>query len=68
MDLYGGRPGRFHVHGMKGTRKDAENVVMLDALITTASRCFVGLVQGLKLQPLLTSDPMLTEWYRNLGD
>lgn len=68
MDLYGGTPGRFHVHGMKGTPKDAENVVMLDALITTASRCFVDLVRGLKLQPLLKPDPMLTEWYQNLGD
>ena len=68
MDMYGGAPGRFHLSGMRGTPKDAENIQMLDALVTTASRCFVGLVQGLKLQQLLYHDAMLTEWYRKLGD
>jgi hypothetical protein len=68
MDLYGGLPGRFHLSGMRGTPKDLENVQMLDALITGASRCFIGLVQGLKLQRLLSNDAMLSEWYRKLGD
>jgi len=30
MDLYGGRPGRFHLHGMNGTPKDGENIVILE--------------------------------------
>jgi hypothetical protein len=30
---------------------------MIDALITSASRCFVHLVQGLNLRPLLAGDP-----------
>jgi hypothetical protein len=68
MDLYGGAPGRFHLSGMRGTPKDLENLQMLDALVTTASRCFVGLVQDLKLQHLLSHDEMLKEWYRKLGD
>jgi hypothetical protein len=53
---------------MKGTPKDLENVAMVDALITTASRCFIGLVQGLRLQNLLRDDQMLREWYERLGD
>jgi len=67
MDLYGGAPGRFHVHGMKGTPKDEENLVLVDSLITTASLCFVRLVQGLNLRHLLAHDPMLTDWLRNFG-
>jgi len=68
MDLYGGAPGRFHLFGMKGTPKDVENIEALDAFITTASRCFIGLAQGLQLREVLSRDPMLTEWYRKLGD
>jgi hypothetical protein len=68
MDMYGGVPGRFHLSGMRGTPKDLENLQMLDALTTTASRSFVGLVQGLKLKQLLSEDEMLKEWYRKLGD
>ena len=68
MDLYGGTPGRFHLFGMKGTPKDSENIQMLDAFITTASRCFIGLAQGLQLREVLAQDPMLTEWYRRFGD
>jgi hypothetical protein len=67
MDLYGGAPGRFHVHGMKGTPKDEENLVLIDSSITTASLCFLRLVQGLNLKHLLAHDPMLTDWFRNFG-
>jgi hypothetical protein len=35
MDMYGGRPGRFHVEGMAGTPKDVENLQMIDAYTTT---------------------------------
>jgi hypothetical protein len=68
MDLYGGEPGRFHLYGMKGTPKDLENIQMLDAFMTTASRCFVGLVKGLQLHDVISRDQMLTEWYGKLGD
>jgi hypothetical protein len=68
MDLYGGEQGRFHLFGMKGTPKDLENLRMLDAFITTASRCFIRLAQGLQLREVLSQDPMLREWYRKLGD
>jgi hypothetical protein len=68
MDLYGGEPGRFHLFGMKGTPKDIENVRMLDTFITTASRCFIGLAQGLQLRGVLAQDQMLIDWYRRLGD
>jgi hypothetical protein len=68
MDLYGGTPGRFHLYSMKGTPKDLENIQLLDTFITMASRCFVGLAQGLQLREVLAQDPMLVEWYRKLGD
>jgi hypothetical protein len=68
MDLYGGTPGRFHLFGMKGTPKDMENIRALDAFITTASRCFIGLAQGLQLREVLAKDKILIEWYQKLGD
>ncbi len=67
MDLYGGRPGHFHLNGMRNTPKDLENLQMIDALITSASLCFVHLVQGLDLRPLLSGDPVLVDWYRSRG-
>lgn len=63
MDLYGGRAGHFHLDGMKNTPKDFENLQMVDALITSASLCFLHLVQGLNLKALLAGDPALIEWY-----
>lgn len=67
MDLYGGIPGRFHLTGMRGTRKDQENLEVLGAIITSASHCFIDMVQTLNLREMLGHDPMLTEWYRRLG-
>jgi len=64
MDLYGGRPGHFHLNGMRNTPKDFENLQMIDALITSAPLCFVHLIQGLNLRSLLAADPTLVEWYR----
>ncbi len=63
MDLYGGCPGRFHLSGMSNTPKDGENLQILDSVITSASQCFVGMVQGLNLRGLLAPDQMLTKWY-----
>jgi hypothetical protein len=67
MDLYGGIPGRFHLTGMRGTRKDSENLEVISTVITSASHCFIDIVQTLNLRELLSHDPMLTEWYRRLG-
>jgi len=65
MDLYGGRPGRFHLNGMKGTPKDAENLEIIDTLITTASNCLVQIAQCLQLRSLVASDPIISTWYRD---
>jgi hypothetical protein len=67
MDLYGGIPGRFHLTGMRGTPKDWENLETISTIVTSASHCFVGVVQTLDLLGMLKHDPMLTEWYRRLG-
>jgi hypothetical protein len=67
MDLYGGRPGHFHLSGMRNTPKDGESVAMLDAVITSASLCFIRLVQGLNLRCLLVHDPTLLAWFQSRG-
>ncbi|WP_441227896.1 hypothetical protein AB7813_03705 [Tardiphaga sp. 20_F10_N6_6] len=64
MDLYGGTPGRFHLFGMSGTKKDDETIEILEALITTANNCFIGTVQSLQLRNVLSSDSTVSEWYR----
>ena len=68
MDLYGGIPGRFHMDGMRHTPKDGENFLMIDEIITSASLCFVHLVQGLSLTRLLVHDATLVNWYRSYVD
>jgi hypothetical protein len=65
MDLYGGVPGRFHLGGMLGTPKDNENVEILDTLVTTASNCFLGMVQDLDLRKLVQADPILRTWMQS---
>lgn len=64
MDLYGGTPGRFHLHGMRWTPKNRENAETLDTFITTASTTFVIMVQGIpELLTAALSDPALSQWY-----
>jgi hypothetical protein len=67
MDLYGGIPGRFHLTGMRDTPKDRENLETISTILTSASHCFVSVVQTLDLREMLSHDPILTEWYRRLG-
>jgi hypothetical protein len=38
MDLYGGRPAHFHLRGMGGTPKDAENLATIDSFVDTVSK------------------------------
>lgn len=63
MDLYGGKPGRFHLNGMGGTPKDAENIETIDTMIQSASNTFKGMAQELELRSIVSADPMLIEWY-----
>jgi hypothetical protein len=63
MDLYGGTPGGFHMNGKRGTPKDNENIEIIDTMITSASNCFKGMVQGLELKSIVSADPMLSEWF-----
>jgi hypothetical protein len=64
IDLYGGRPGRFHVTGMSGTPKDGEMLEMLEPLIGRTSGAFVQMVQMLELGALVSSDPVVATWFR----
>jgi hypothetical protein len=64
MDLYGGRPGHFHLRGMRETPKDRENLETLDTFITTASTTFVIMVQAIPpLREAVLRDVTLRQWY-----
>ena len=64
MDLFGGRPGHFHLRGMRGTPKDKENINIIDTLITSVSNCLIQVVQGLHLYDSVDANSMLEAWYR----
>jgi hypothetical protein len=66
MDLYGGNPGQFHLRGMSGTPKDAENIEIIDTFVTTVSITLMLMVTQLKLHDLVDeSDPVLAAWFRS---
>jgi hypothetical protein len=65
VDLYGGRPGRFHLHGMSGTRKDMEMAETLEPIVGTVSNVFAHVVQALDLKKLIDADPIIASWYRS---
>ncbi len=63
MDLYGGRPGQFHLRGMRETPKASESLEVLETYLGDASLTFVSLIQGLDLHVIVRSDFILTRWY-----
>jgi hypothetical protein len=63
MDLYGGRPGRFHVQGMRGTPKDGEMLEQLAEFIDVMFTTFVIMVQQLDLHAIVAADPVIGNWY-----
>jgi hypothetical protein len=65
IDLYGGIPGGFHLHGMSGTRKDMEMAVTLEPIVNTVSNVFVHVVQALDLRKFVEADPIIGAWYRS---
>jgi hypothetical protein len=64
MDLYGGLPGRFHLRGMSGTRKDAENLEQIQTYIEMTSNTFVIMIKNLNLGGLVEKDRDLERWYK----
>jgi hypothetical protein len=64
MDLFGGVPGRFHLNGMSGTRKDAENLNQIQTYIELASNTFVIMIKSLNLGGLVTKDQGVERWYK----
>ncbi len=65
VDLYGGIPGTFHLHGMSGTRKDMEMAVTLEPIVGTVSNVFANIVQALNLRKFVEADPVIGAWYRS---
>jgi hypothetical protein len=64
MDMYGGTPGHFHLRGMRGTPKDAENLEMLSTYISTVANAFVVMIQSLDLREVIKADAVVVRWFR----
>ena len=65
MDLYGGQPEQFHLRGMRGTPKDAENLETIDTFLTTLSIALAQMVSKFRLHELVERDPVLAAWIRS---
>ena len=65
MDLYGGRPGHFHLRGMRGTPKDAENLDTIETFLTTLSIALAQMVSKFRLHELVERDPALAAWFQS---
>jgi hypothetical protein len=65
MDLYGGTPAHFHLRGMGGTPKDAENLAIIDSFVDTVSLTFAQMVSNFRLHDLVERDPVLADWVRS---
>ena len=65
MDLYGGTPAHFHLRGMGGTPKDAENLATIDSFVDTVSITVAQMVSYLRLHDLVERDPLLADWFRS---
>jgi hypothetical protein len=63
MDMYGGTPGHFHLRGMRGTPKDAENLEILSTYISTVANAFVAIIQSLDLREVIKADPVVVRWF-----
>ena len=59
MDLYGGRPGQFHLH-------EGENLGMLQTFTMTLMNCFVRMIEGLDLRRFVEADPVIGTWYKEV--
>lgn len=64
MDLYGGIPGRFHLRGMRGTPKDAENIEVLESYFVSVSQCLHMMALKLNVKEQAQNDLVLAEWMK----
>ena len=65
MDLFGGTPRHFHLRGMGGTPKDAENLAIIDSFVDTVSITFAQMVSNFRLHDLVEGDPVMADWFRS---
>jgi hypothetical protein len=69
MDLYGGRPGRFHLRGMSNTPKDIESIETLRTFVRTAWTTFKYMILEIDgLATLVLRDPELLNWYSQFSE
>ncbi len=63
MDMFGGRPGSYHLRGMGGTPKDDENAEIIQTYAVTVDQSIAGIAQH--FQPaFLQTDPAMNLWSR----
>lgn len=65
MDLYGDIPGRFHLRGMGGTPKDAENLEIVETYFVSVSQCAHEMALKLDVEEQIIRDPIISEWMKS---
>lgn len=66
MDMFGGEPSQFHVGGMDSSRKDRENIAIIETNESTVSNSLAGIVQTLNLESIIAKDQVLLQWYSSV--
>jgi len=65
MDMFGGHPRHFHLHGMRGTPKDLENCEVVETYATTVEHTIAGMALHFQ-PPFVRSDQIITSWLLGL--
>lgn len=63
MDLYSGVPRHFHMKGMLGTSKDAENMAVVETFLKTVSLALKLMVLKFGMIEEICKNTRLHEWY-----
>ncbi|MDB5474688.1 MAG: hypothetical protein JWP49_199 [Phenylobacterium sp.] len=65
MDMYGGRPGAFHLNGMRGTPKDNENLEVVETYATTVNLAVAGVARHFR-PPFTQTESSIASWLGRL--
>jgi len=67
MDMYGGRPGKFHMSGMVGTPKDFENLAIIQTFTGSVSLCLKLMVHKFDMHQAVAPNPEILKWLQSIG-
>lgn len=65
MDMFGGRPGHFHMNGMSGTPKDNESLALVTSFTNSVSITLSMMIQKFDMIDTIKNIPELAHWVKD---